>query len=98
MVKLYWSLWSVVALAALGIYLTGNFSPMAAVVFGFIAFGMVFMGMIGVLPTMVAHPPALAKRSEAKGSTAASPQLAVETRQASPVTVGAVRNTHAAVH
>jgi hypothetical protein len=98
MVKLYWWLWSVVAAAALGFYLFGSFSPMVAIVFGFIAFGMVFMGMIGVLPTMSAHPPALAKASEAKADIAASPQFALETRQASPVTVGTVRNTHAAVH
>ena len=98
MVKLYWWLWSVVAVAALGFYLFGSFSPMVAIVFGFIAFGMVFMGMIGVLPTMAAHPPALAKASEAKADIAASPQLALEARQTSPVTVGTVRNTHAAVH
>ena len=98
MVKLYWSLWSAVAVAALVIYLFGNLSPMVAVGFGFIAFGMVFMGMIGVLPTIVAHPPALKKVPEVKANIAASPQLALETPQSSPVTIDAVRNTHAAVH
>ena len=28
----------------------------AAVIMGFVAFGLTFMGMIGVLPAMVSHP------------------------------------------
>ena len=58
MVKLYWSIWSAVALLALMLYAFGNFSPLTTVAFGFICFGLTFMGMIGVLPTMVSHPPA----------------------------------------
>lgn len=95
MVKLYWSLWSAVAMIALGIYLSGNFSMFTVVVFGFIAFGMTFMGMISVLPTMVAHPPS---SLEAGVNASRSPQFAPEIRRETPVTMGAVRNTHAAVH
>ena len=97
MVKLYWSIWSAFAVIALGVYLSGGFSMMTAVVFGFICFGMIFMGMIGVLPTMVAHP-APAKPLEDKANIVVSPQVAAEGRPSSPVTAGAVRNTHAAVH
>ena len=95
MVRLYWSLWAAVAAAALGIYLSGNFSMMKAVAFGFIGFGMTFMGMIGVLPAIVTHP---AKASEGESKTVGSPQFAVEGQQVSPSTLRAVRNTHAAAH
>ncbi|MEP7214492.1 MAG: hypothetical protein ABI791_15555 [Acidobacteriota bacterium] len=56
LVKMYWMVWAVTAIAAMLVFLTGNFTLMMATVFGFIAFGLVFMGMIGVLPTMVSHP------------------------------------------
>jgi len=36
-------------------FLTGTMTMMAWVVFGFIAFGLVFMGMMGVLPATVVH-------------------------------------------
>lgn len=49
-------IWAFIAMAAAITFLTGNFTEMSAVVFGFISFGTIFMGMIGVLPTMVAHP------------------------------------------
>ena len=58
LVKLYWMTWGVVGLAALLLFAAGSFTMLTAVVFGFIAFGMVFMGMMGVLPTIVAHPTA----------------------------------------
>lgn len=47
--------WAFVAFAALLIFLTGNFTPLAGIVFGFIFFGLVFGGMIGVLPSTVGH-------------------------------------------
>jgi hypothetical protein len=37
-------------------YLSGNLTPVAGVVFGFIVFGMIFMGMMSVLPTGITHP------------------------------------------
>ena len=64
LVKLYWSIWFAVVLIAVGLLLTGNFAKEAAVVFGFISFGLVFMGMIGVLPSTVAHGPARGKTSD----------------------------------
>lgn len=51
--KVYFALWALIVLAAIGFFVTGNLTPMVEVVFGFIAFGMVFMGIISVLPTSV---------------------------------------------
>lgn len=57
-VKVYAMLWAVIGLAAAALFITGNFSELTAVIFGFISFGMVFMGMMGVLPATIAHPSA----------------------------------------
>lgn len=57
-VKVYALIWVVGIAAAAAFYLTGNLTPVMKVVFGFLSFGMVFMGMIGVLPITVAHPSA----------------------------------------
>lgn len=51
--KAYIFLWALFLLAAVGIFVTGNLTAMAVVVLGFVAFGMVFMGIISVLPTAV---------------------------------------------
>ena len=54
-VKIYALIW-VLGLVAAGVfYLTGNLGPVAVVVFGFLTFGAIFMGMIGVLPSTVGH-------------------------------------------
>jgi hypothetical protein len=37
-------------------WLSGVFTLLTAVVFGFIAFGMTFIGMMCVLPSAVSHP------------------------------------------
>jgi hypothetical protein len=50
--KLYVLLWLAVALVAAVLLATGKLSLTGVVVFGFIAFGLTFMGMIGVLPTV----------------------------------------------
>ena len=55
-VKMYWMVWAVNAVIAMMVFLTGYFTLMMATIFGFIGFGLVFMGMIGVLPSMVSHP------------------------------------------
>lgn len=56
-VKVYGLIWLVGILAAGILFLTGNFTPLVSVVFGFLSFGAIFMGMIGVLPTTEApHP------------------------------------------
>lgn len=51
--KLYITLWVVIAATFGGFYLTGNLTDVTTVIFGFISFGMVFMGMISVLPSSV---------------------------------------------
>ena len=56
LVKAYWMTWGVVAVAALVFFAAGSFTTLTGVVFGFIAFGLTFMGMMGVLPVMVGHP------------------------------------------
>jgi hypothetical protein len=56
-VKVYALIWILGALAAAALYLTGFFTPVVSVLFGFLSFGAVFMGMIGVLPlTEAPHP------------------------------------------
>lgn len=55
--KTYGSLWILMIVAAGMIWLAGAFTLLTAVVFGFIAFGMTFMGMMCVLPSAVSHPP-----------------------------------------
>lgn len=56
MLKIYALIWVLGALAAGAFYLTGNFSPIVNVVFGFLSFGAIFMGMIAVLPYVTTHP------------------------------------------
>jgi hypothetical protein len=65
--KIYAASWLAVVFAAGVILLTGNFDMLTAVIFGFIILGLVFMGMMSVLPASVAHPepvqsPALFKK------------------------------------
>ena len=55
LVKIYWSLWIVLGFAALLLFAIGSFNMVMIVVFGFFAFGMTFMGMIGVLPTLAGN-------------------------------------------
>jgi hypothetical protein len=55
MLKLYWALWAIIAFIALTLVATGNFTPLALIGFGFVTFGMIFMGMIAVLPTTIHH-------------------------------------------
>jgi hypothetical protein len=56
-IRAFWSICGLVAVAALILFLTGNFTTNVAIVFGFIAFGLTFMGMMNVLPIAIAHPP-----------------------------------------
>lgn len=69
--KVYLSTWLVIAAAFAVFFLTGNMTMFVLVVFGFIAFGMVFMGMMGVLPTIVGPhaTPARSKKTEEGSST-----------------------------
>lgn len=53
--KVYGLMWLVGGVAAAGFYLTGNLNPLMTVVFGFLSFGTVFMGMLALLPYWVKH-------------------------------------------
>jgi hypothetical protein len=55
MLKIYWTLWAAIAAMALIFFVTGNFTLMTLIAFGFVSFGMIFMGMISVLPSSVHH-------------------------------------------
>jgi len=55
LVKIYWMIWLALAVAAAIAFVSDTMSAFALVVFGFVAFGLTFMGMIGVLPSMVSH-------------------------------------------
>jgi len=54
-VKIYALIWVLGLLTAVAFYLTGNLGPIMTVLFGFLTFGAVFMGMMGVLPETVVH-------------------------------------------
>lgn len=54
--KIYLYTWLAITAAFAAVLVTGNLTPLAIVVFGFIAFGMVFTGMMCVLPVDIAHP------------------------------------------
>ena len=53
--KFYTYLWIAFFSAAIVVFLGGAFTMFAGVVFGFVAFGLVFTGMMCVLPAQVAH-------------------------------------------
>lgn len=55
LLNLYKALWIIAAVATMLFVVTGNLGAMALVVLGFLLFGLVFMGMISILPTMVSH-------------------------------------------
>ena len=76
LVKIYWTLCGVVTAAALLLVAAGAFTNMAGVVFGFIAFGLTFMGMIAVLPITVSHP-AAAKPAQARQPVTEKETIAV---------------------
>lgn len=53
LVKLYFLVW-VIGITAVAItYFTGNMTSEAIVLYGFLSFGAIFMGIMGVLPSMV---------------------------------------------
>ena len=54
--KFYSFLWIVFAVSAGIIWLAGVFTLTTVVVYGFISFGLVFAGMMCVLPGVVSHP------------------------------------------
>jgi hypothetical protein len=54
--KVYLYTWLVIIAAWLLLFLAGSMTMNTIVIFGFIAFGMIFIGMIAVLPFMASHP------------------------------------------
>ena len=56
LVKIYWTIWLAVATVAAIIFVSGSMTLVAVVAFGFIAFGLTFMGLMGVLPATISHP------------------------------------------
>ena len=78
LVRIYWSLWLLLALSALLLFLVGGLSMMAAVVYGFIAFGLTFMGMIGVLPNLAVHPAEIKSAAPKQRVDAVRTEKAVE--------------------
>ena len=54
-VRSYWFVCGVFVFATALIFVTGNMTMLIATVIGFLAFGLTFMGMMNVLPTMVSH-------------------------------------------
>ncbi len=49
--KIYIALWAIIVTSAVVMFLIGGLSELMIVAYGFICFGMVFMGMISVLRT-----------------------------------------------
>ena len=64
--RFYGLLWIVFAVSAGVSLLAGVFTMLTAVVFGFVAFGLVFVGMMCVLPGQVAHPTTEAAKAPAE--------------------------------
>lgn len=60
--KFYSFLWIAFAIVAGLLFVTGFFTMLTLVTFGFIAFGLVWVGMICVLPGTVGHEPSPVKK------------------------------------
>ncbi len=57
-VKIYAVIWFLGFLAVGFTYFTGNLNSVMIVLFGFLSFGAIFMGMMNVLPEVAVHSPA----------------------------------------
>ena len=77
--RFYSSLWAAFALVAAILWVGGVMSIFIGVVFGFLAFGLVFTGMICVLPGTVSHPP-VQKAEKKPGPAAKAPAAALKAR------------------
>ena len=90
--KFYWSLWGFFAVSAGVLWLAGVFTMLTAVIFGFVAFGLIFTGMMCVLPAMVAHPPV--SKAGASAPTKVDPAVRpVQVRNARPHAPLALRSS-----
>lgn len=72
--RFYWSLWVLFFVSAGILWLAGVFTLMTLIVYGFIAFGLVFTGMMCVLPDVVSHPAEKVEK-ERRPKPAAMPKL-----------------------
>lgn len=50
-VKIYAMIWALVLVSALGFYAAGEFTALTGIAYGFIFFGLIFMGMLAILPS-----------------------------------------------
>ena len=55
LVKIYEIFWAVIAIIAAILFVTGTMTLVTLVAFGFVVFGMIFIGMMCVLPSVVGH-------------------------------------------
>ncbi len=82
LVKIYGMCWAAIAIITALLLITGNFTMITLVAIGFVAFGMIFLGMMCVLPSMVGHheipnePKLNVKTTEEKSEIFGSKQLA----------------------
>jgi Na+/phosphate symporter len=53
--KQYTALWALIVIIAAGFGITGNFSHLTALIFGFIGIGMIFVGMTSVRSSVMTH-------------------------------------------
>ena len=74
--RFYWFLWVVYFVSVGVLWLGGAFTLTTLIVYGFLAFGLTFTGMMCVLPNVVSHPPL---------KKAKTPRPAPVTRAAEPV-------------
>ena len=79
LVKSYWSICVVFAVSAGILLLGGVFTMFVATVYGFIAFGLIFAGMMCVLPGTVAHP--AVRKIKRLAPVFVMAEAAVETKQ-----------------
>lgn len=70
--KIYFYAWLAIGAIAGVIYVTGNMTNLAVVVFGIVAFGMTFMGMMNVLPSVLTHEVAEPLQVREEKSTSAA--------------------------
>ena len=61
--KFYLGLWITFGLTVVGLEISGNLTMLAVTVLGTICFGIIFMGMMCVLPSTVAHAAPIADRA-----------------------------------
>jgi hypothetical protein len=83
--KIYSFTWLVFFAIFLLTFFSGNLSMVAWTVFGFVAFEIIFMGMIGVLPITASHPES--KKETSPRTVKIKPETSLEVVH-SPQSVG----------